>query len=71
MTEYLEKEDMTENQLELHDRGFSFDTDGKIVSFNGNFFATYIMDNYHIIYSSDSISMNMNQVFGARWMRMS
>lgn len=67
MTEYLEEKDMTKNQLELHDRGFSFDTDGKIVSFNGNFFATYIMEYYHIIYSSDS---NFYEYVSGVWCKM-
>lgn len=53
MSDYLDRKNMTTEQLELSDRGFSFDKDGKIKYFNANFFATYLKNNYNFIYKSD------------------
>lgn len=53
MSDYLDKKDMTNEQLELYDRGFSFDKDGKIIHFNANFFATFISNKYYFIYKGD------------------
>ncbi len=53
MPELLSRNDMTKEQKELSNRGFSFDEKGKIVGFNGTFFAMYIRDNYYIKYSND------------------
>jgi len=53
MADLLSRNDMNKEQLELSDRGFSFDEKGKIVGFNGTFYTMYIRDNYYIKYSSD------------------
>lgn len=53
MKELLARKDMNDEQVALNDRGFSFDEDGIIINFNGNYFASYIKKNYNLIYGSD------------------
>ncbi|WP_430885864.1 DNA primase family protein [Fusibacter sp. JL216-2] len=48
-----DKADMTQEELDLYDRGFLIDEDGEVAKFNANYYAIYIKKNYNLIYGSD------------------
>lgn len=56
-----DKEDLTQEELELYESGFAIDEDGKEVRINTNYFSKYVKDNYHLVYAYNKCFYEYNK----------